>query len=154
MELIRVESVPWDHPDAVHLRKLQRLDIAALYSRVDSEPGMPPTAADTACFCVAYSASRPVGCGGLRRLDEQSAELKRMFVAPEARGKGAALAVLNFLEQKALSIGITRLVLETGDRLLPAQRFYTRNGYRIIPNFGYYQGVPTSICMEKNLHTT
>ena len=105
-------------------------------------------------FCVAYQNDKAVGCGGLRRLDQHSAELKRMFVTKEARGKGAANAVLAFLEQKSMALGINRLLLETGDKLLEAHRFYTRNGYRVIPNFGYYAGVDTSICMEKRLPHT
>lgn len=154
LESLRVEQVAWDHPDACDLRQQQRVDIAALYERVDSEPGTPPTADDMTCFCVAYQDGKPVGCGGLRKLDQNSAELKRMFVTKQARGKGAANAVLAFLEQKALSLGIHRLLLETGDKLIEAFRFYTRNGYRVIPNFGYYAGVDTSICMEKDLSST
>lgn len=152
-DAVRVEEVAWDHPDADYLRQQQRLDIADRYERVDSEPGTPPTADDITCFCVAYQSGRPVGCGGLRRLDQHSAELKRMFVIKEARGKGAANAVLEFLEQKSLALGIRRLLLETGDKLVEAHRFYTRSGYKIIPNFGYYAGVETSICMEKLLET-
>ncbi|SJX62138.1 uncharacterized protein SRS1_12987 [Sporisorium reilianum f. sp. reilianum] len=148
---VKVEEVSWDHPDAASLREQQRIDIAALYDLVDSEPGTPPSAADIMCFCVAYQHGLPVGCAGLRRLDQDSAELKRMFVAKHARGKGAANAILDFLERKALALGIDRLLLETGDRLKDAHRFYTRNGYRIIPNFGYYQGIESSICMEKRL---
>lgn len=151
---LRVEEVSWEHPDACDLRQQQRIDIAALYERVDSEPGTPPTADDVTSFCVAYQNGKPVGCGGLRKLDDTSAELKRMFVTKEARGKGAAKAVLAFLEQKSLAIGIDRLLLETGDKLVEAQRFYSRNGYQIVPNFGYYAGVDTSICMEKRLSET
>ena len=151
LESVRVDEVAWDHPDACDLRQQQRIDIALLYSRVDSEPGAPPSADDMTCFCVAYQNDKPVSCGGLRKLDEHSAELKRMFVTKEARGTGAANAVLGFLEQKSIDLGIDRLLLETGDQLIQAQRFYTRNGYHIIPNFGYYSGVDTSICMEKQL---
>lgn len=151
IDSLTVEQVSWDHPDACDLRQQQRIDIAALYERVDSEPGTPPTADDITCFCVAYQNGKPVGCGGLRRLDQDSAELKRMFVTRQARGKGAALAVLDFLERKSLALGMHRLLLETGDKLMDAHRFYTRNGYKVIPNFGYYQGVDTSICMQKIL---
>lgn len=146
-----VEEVEWDHPDACHLRQQQRIAIDGLYDNVDTEPGIAPSAADMTCFCVAYQDGHAVGCAGLRRLDPTSAELKRMFVAKEARGKGAANALLAFLEQKCLALGVHRLLLETGDRLIEAHRFYTRSGFRIIPNFGYYQGVETSICMEKLL---
>ncbi|GAC92530.1 N-acetyltransferase [Pseudozyma hubeiensis SY62] len=148
---LRVEEVAWNHPDACRLREQQRIDIAALYERVDSEPGKPPSADDMSCFCVVYQDGLAVGCAGLRKLDQDSAELKRMFVTKEARGKGAANAVLVFLEQKAAALGVQRLLLETGDKLLEAQRFYKRSGFQIIPNFGYYQGVDSSICMEKIL---
>lgn len=74
-----------------------------------------------------------------------------MFVLKKSRGKGAANAVIAFLEQKSLALGLTRLRLETGDKLVEAHRFYARNGYKVIPNFGYYVGVDTSICMEKQL---
>ncbi len=56
----KVEQVAWDHPDACDLRQQQRIDIAALYQRVDSEPGTPPTADDITCFCVAYQNGKAV----------------------------------------------------------------------------------------------
>ncbi len=123
----------WDHPDACELRRQQRLDIAKLYERVDSEPGTPPTAGDMACFCVAYQDGNPVGCGGLRQLDQHTAEIKRMFVTKQARGKGAANAVLAFLERRSLGLGLSCLRLETGHKLEEAHRFYTRNGYNVVP---------------------
>lgn len=148
---LTVTEVTWDHPDARKLREQQRIDIADRYENVDSEPGTPPSAADVICFCVAYQNGIAMGCAGLRRLDQGSAELKRMFVTKEARGRGAANAILAFLEQKSLALGIHRLLLETGDRLVEAQRFYRRSGFRVTPNFGYYQGIQSSICMEKIL---
>ncbi|PWY98632.1 acyl-CoA N-acyltransferase [Testicularia cyperi] len=148
---LTVKTVSWNDPDAVALRNQQRIDIADRYERVDSEPGTPPSADDITMFCVAYSGSKAVGCGGLRLLDHASAEIKRMFVLREARGTGAAAAVLVYLEQHSKQLGLHRLLLETGDKLFDAIRFYTRSGYTRIPNFGYYQGVDTSICMEKVL---
>ncbi|KAJ1027031.1 hypothetical protein NDA18_003051 [Ustilago nuda] len=135
-------------------RQQQRINIAVLYERVDSGPGAPPTADDITSFCVAYQGGKPVGCGGLRKLDNTSAELKRMVVTKKTRYNGAAQAVLEFLEQKSLSLGLTRLLLETGDKLMEAQHFYSRNGNKIVPNFGYYAEGDTSVCMEKRLSDT
>jgi GNAT superfamily N-acetyltransferase len=147
-----VTAVPWEHPDAEALRAAQRVEIAERYGRPDSEPGAAPTAGDIAHFVVAYSADGdPVGCGGLRRLDPASGEVKRMYVVPAARGTGVAPAVLAALEEYARSAGWTHLRLETGDRQPDAVRFYTRAGYRPIPRFGAYADEPASLCFERAL---
>src|SRR5215475_6030066 len=65
-------------------------------------------------FVVAYADGRAVGCGAVRKIDGESAELKRMYVAPEARGKGIGRAVLEALEEEARRMGVRRLLLETG----------------------------------------
>jgi GNAT superfamily N-acetyltransferase len=147
-----VTAVPWEHPDAEALRAAQRVEIAERYGRPDSEPGAAPTAGDIAHFVVAYSADGdPVGCGGLRRLDPASGEVKRMYVVPERRGSGVAAAVLAVLEEHARTLGWTRLRLETGNAQPDAVAFYTKHGYRPIPRFGPYAAEPTSRCFEKPL---
>ena len=67
-------------------------------------------------FVIAARAGRPVGCGAVRRTDATTAELKRMYVRPEARNRGVARAVLRALEGEARALGVRRLVLETGVR--------------------------------------
>jgi putative acetyltransferase len=79
------------------------------------------------------------------------AELKRMFVAPEARGAGVATALLAALEQTAVELGVTRLVLETGPRQPEAIALYEKHGYAPIPNFGPYINDPLSLCFAKDL---
>jgi putative acetyltransferase len=79
------------------------------------------------------------------------AELKRMFVAPEARGAGVATALLAALETTAVGLGVTRLVLETGPRQPDAIALYEKHGYRAIPNFGPYINDPLSLCFAKDL---
>src|SRR5689334_21535629 len=131
---MRVDAVSWDDAAAVQLRAAQRADIALRYGRTDSEPGAAPTAADIAFFVVARTAEGiAAGCGGLRRLDDATGEVKRMYVSPEHRGTGVADAVLRALEDHARDLGWTRLRLETGDAQPEATRFYTRHGYRPIP---------------------
>lgn len=149
-----VRQVTFDHPDAVLLRHLQRLDIAQKYDWASLEPGVVPSAQDSAVFCVAYNNQDvAVGCGGLRQLTNERVEIKRMYVTDEARGTGAATAVLIFLERYAKDQGFQSLVLETGDRLPDATRFYERSGYHKIANYGYENAEPTSIFMEKMLST-
>ncbi len=92
-----------------------------------------------------------VGCGGLRALDHRHGEIKRMYVTPERRGSGVAIAILTALEGEARGRGWSRLVLETGDRQPDAMRLYEREGYTRIANFGYYADSALSICYEKSL---
>ncbi|HYE96206.1 MAG TPA: GNAT family N-acetyltransferase [Rubricoccaceae bacterium] len=102
-------------------------------------------------FLVARLDGMPVGCGGVRWLDAEMAEVKRMYVAPEARGRGVAQAILAALEAAARARGLRVLRLETGTRLYAAQRLYEAAGFARIPCFGEYEGEPFSLCYEKRL---
>lgn len=92
-------------------------------------------------FYIARVDGVALGCGGVA-FDEGFAELKRMFVRPAARGKGVAQAVLAQLERDARAKGYTRLTLETGDTLGPAQRLYERAGFVRCEAFGHYRALP------------
>ncbi|HKC27499.1 MAG TPA: GNAT family N-acetyltransferase [Jatrophihabitans sp.] len=149
---MQIRAVQWDDPAAATLRAAQRVEIAQRYGTPDSEPGTPPSAADIAYFVVAVNAEgKPVGCGGLRGLDEHTGEVKRMYVVPQSRGTGVATRVLQALEAHAREIGWTHLRLETGDGQPDAVAFYTREGYRPIPRFGAYADTPSSLCFERAL---
>jgi GNAT superfamily N-acetyltransferase len=93
----------------------------------------------------------PLGCGAVRRLDQATAELKRMFVAPGIRGQGVGRALLRALEDEARGLGARRLVLETGIRQRAALALYRKTGFAVIPAFGEYVDSPTSVCMGKDL---
>lgn len=82
---------------------------------------------------------------------DSEAEVKRMFVAPQHRGTGVSTAILERLEVFGRERGYARLVLETGDRQPDAIRFYTREGYERIANFGYYADSAASLCFAKQL---
>jgi len=146
-----IEQVAWDHPASVSLRQAQRAEIEERYGRPDSEPGPAPSGDDITAFFVAFVDDEPVGCGGLRELDSTEAEIKRMFVTMSARGTGASTALLGRLEEAGRERGYRRLVLETGDQQPDAIRFYTREGYTRIPNFGYYIDSALSLCFAKEL---
>lgn len=146
-----IRPVDWSHRDSSALRDAQQAEIAALYGVPDSEPGPTPSAADITAFFVAYRDREPVGCGGLRAVDAEHGEIKRMFVVPGHRGSGVSSALLRRLEQEARRRGWHRLVLETGTKQLAAVRFYEREGYASIPRFGYYVDSEWSLCYEKRL---
>ena len=148
---MRLEQVAWDHPASISLRAAQRAEIEQRYGTPDSEPGPAPTGDDITAFFVAFDNDTPVGCGGLRELDPTEAEVKRMFVDPSSRGTGVSTALLARLEQVGRERGYRRLVLETGDQQPDAIRFYTREGYERIPNFGYYVDSAFSLCFAKQL---
>ncbi len=146
-----VRAMPWDDPAGTALRVAQRDELTVRYGTPDSEPGPAPTGDDILVFLVAYRDGVAVGCGGLRSIDEEHGEIKRMYVVPEQRGTGVSTAVLRALEGEAVARGWTRLVLETGEEQPDAIRFYTREGYRPIPLFGYYVGSELSLCFAKDL---
>jgi putative acetyltransferase len=102
-------------------------------------------------FFVAYAGDRAVGCGAIRRLDADTAEIKRMYVAPGMRGRGVGRVVLAALEEEARRLGASRIVLETGERQREALTLYSAAGFSRIPAFGEYVGWPLSVCMAKNL---
>jgi putative acetyltransferase len=147
-----IEARPWDDPAGAALRQAQRAELDARYGTDDHEPGTPPSAADIDLFLVATDPSgTAVGCGALRRLDRTTAEIKRMYVTPAARGTGVATAVLRALESAAVDRGWTTIKLETGPAQRDAMRFYEREGYREIPLFGAYIGSDLSVCYERIL---
>ncbi|OWP85092.1 GNAT family N-acetyltransferase [Flavobacterium davisii] len=98
---------------------------------------------------VVYENEEAVGCGAFKEYDTVTAEIKRMFVHPEKRGKGIATFILNEIEKWANEYGYHNFILETSPKLENAIALYTKSGYNLIPNFGQYIGIENSICMKK-----
>ena len=89
-------------------------------------------------FFVAASGDELVGCAGWRA-HGRDAELKRMFTALAARGRGVARKLLVAIEDSARADGRDRVILETGDKQPEAIGLYISCGYQRIPDFGYYK---------------
>lgn len=100
---------------------------------------------------VAYADGEAVGCGGFKEYSPVTAEIKRMFVKREHRGRGVARAVLAELEKWAAELGCRECILETGHNMPEAIRLYEKSGYARIPNYAPYEGVEHSVCMKKVL---
>ena len=84
---------------------------------------------------VARLRERPIACGALKLHGEQPAELKRMWVAPDARGLGMGRRLLLELEQQAAAMGATAIRLETNRALAEAIALYRQSGYREVASF-------------------
>lgn len=102
---------------------------------------------------VAYRDDHAVGCGAIKPYQDKTVEVKRMYVAPDVRGQGIALQILNELEQWTRELSFDSCILETGVAQPEAIRLYEKAGYKVIPNFGQYAGVEASVCMKKVLDT-
>jgi len=100
---------------------------------------------------VARDENRAVGCGAFKKYDEQTVEIKRMFVHPDYRGQRVGKLILNELEKWASELGFQDCILETGWRQEEAVRLYQRSGYEIIPNYDQYVGLENSVCMKKRV---
>jgi putative acetyltransferase len=90
-----------------------------------------------------------VACGGLRRLDEETAEVKRMYVRPGHRRQGHARRLLGALEATAKELGYTRVRLDTGPLQPAAAALYASAGYHSID--AYTEMPPGSLFFEKVL---
>ncbi len=100
---------------------------------------------------VARSDGRAIGIAALVDAGDGTGELKRMFVDPAARGRGAARALLDSIEAAASRRGIRTLRLETGPKQPEAIALYTSHGYEPIDAFGPYVGDSSSLCFAKSL---
>jgi GNAT superfamily N-acetyltransferase len=100
---------------------------------------------------VAYIGKVAIGCGCFKPYDSQTAEIKRMYVKPENRGKGLSKQILTELENWAQESGYSKLYLETGLKQPEAIGLYSKNGYLRIDNYGQYAGMPNSVCFGKQL---
>ncbi len=123
-------------------------EAGATHFRLDHEE----VAGGRGAFLIVYQEGTPVGCGALRLLDPETAELKRMFVAPAVRGKGLGRRLVAALEAEARALGVRRLVLETGVRQAAALALYRATGFQPIPLYGEYCLSPeTSVCLGKEI---
>jgi putative acetyltransferase len=102
-------------------------------------------------FIVATLDGEPVGCGALRPMTPEAAEMKRMYVREQARCLGVGGAMVNELERLARQFGYTTLRLETGVRQPEAMALYRRLGFTPIAPYAEYAGNPLSVCFGKDL---
>jgi GNAT superfamily N-acetyltransferase len=139
--LIEFRDAHVDAGDGGRLAQAMRDEIALLYDglQLDGEAmpkaGAAELSAPDGGFIVGYEQGRPICCGGVKRLDHGACEIKKMYVIPEARGRGVARTLLYALEDLARSLGYTVARLDTGPRQPGARHLYESEGYAPIANF-------------------
>jgi putative acetyltransferase len=152
-----------DMPDSasieVRLTSLHDEHIIDLSSRqrdeiLQTDPSLGAFTAEIPVMMVLTREGKAIACGGLRLVDEEEnsvAEIKRVYVTPEARGqaKGVSDLLLKHLEQHASKLGWTTLRLQTRKDMVAANRFYERHGYSLIPNYGEYVDCTYTVSYEK-----
>ncbi len=136
--------------------ELQRAFFAEIVSRYPGwDPDLSPSAdpselgPPTGAWVVAYVDGRPVGCGGLKAVDTETAEIRRVFLDESARGRGLAGKLMQELEMHARRLGYERVRLTTGNRQPEALGLFRASGYLEIPAFN--RDPFAHHWMEKNL---
>lgn len=161
MQGMIIHPVPFDHPDAVKLNDEVQAEYSVRYgddgdaTHMDPAHFLPPRG----LYLIAYDEhGRALATGGWRSQDandegnrDGDAEIKRMYVTPEARGLGLARRILAALESDARAAGRARMVLETGSKQPEAVSLYTSSGYEPCGKFGYYRFHELSLCFAKDL---
>jgi GNAT superfamily N-acetyltransferase len=126
-------------PPAADLVGAMVAEMVPLYGKIDVPHAPSATPADMSppggAFLVGYEDGEPICGGGIKQLPDGACEIKRMYVVPEARGRGVAKALLVALEDEARALGYTVARLDTGPRQPHAERLYREAGYADIGNF-------------------
>ena len=140
--MLTFRPIPMEQEPARSLAVAMREEMHELYEGLDLDaPDMPRAGPGElgppgGTFLVGFAeAGAPVCCGGIKGLDGEACEIKRMFVAPHARRSGLARELLVALEDAARALGYRSARLDTGPRQAHAERFYRGAGYAPIDNF-------------------
>ncbi len=137
--VIEARTVPAAQPPASDLVAAMVDEMVPLYGQIDVEGAPSGTPADFSppggAFVVLYDGDRAIAGGGIKRLDDEACEIKRMYVVPDRRGEGLARRLLEEMEAEALRLGYTIVRLDTGEHQPHAQHLYESAGYEPIGNF-------------------
>jgi len=118
-----------------------RAEIAVMYDGLELDGDYMPRAGPRelspphGAFIVGWSEDQPICCGGVKRLDRRTCEIKKMYVVPSRRGQGVARALLLALEGKARELGYDVARLDTGPKQRSARGLYESEGYGEIADF-------------------
>jgi GNAT superfamily N-acetyltransferase len=151
-DAVVLEAVPFDSDLATSLIAEVQQEYVRRYGGQDDSPIDPEEFAPPGgTFLVARGGATAIGCAGMRRHDDGTVEVKRMFVRPEHRRKGHARRLLAAVEENARAQGFRRVVLETGIVQPEAIALYTSAGYRPVEGFGHYKDSPLSRSFARDL---
>jgi GNAT superfamily N-acetyltransferase len=138
-QTIQTRVVPGDDPTALALVAAMVAELEIAYpgrSLADSSSATPEElSGPDGAYVVLVADGAPLAGGGLKRLGPGLAEVKRMYVTPQAGRQGHAGVLLAALEDVARSLGYARIRLDTGPHTPAAERLYRGAGYTAIPDY-------------------
>ncbi len=127
---------------------LERRDDRCNHFRLDPDEVAPGTGG----FFVHWLAGHPAACGAIRKLDDHTAEIKRMYTRPSHGGAGLGAAMLSHLLGVARDLGVGRVLLETSEHCHEAITIYRRAGFDLCDCWGaYLDSAESSVCMGLTL---
>lgn len=129
--------------------------MASLYPAESNHmEGPQALASDNVVFVGGYVDGELVGCGAVKKMDDDAryGEIKRVYVLEQHRGHGYSKRIMRHLEGELRAAGIALARLETGNQQPEALALYKKLGYIEREPFGKYQPDPLSIFMEKDLN--
>jgi len=155
------ETVAWDDPRALVLRAAMDAETGAMYAGRASDQTPEETAAVMAALEIDPATivhtvilidddGTPVAHAALRPWNDEL-EVKKVFVAANARGRGLSRALMVELERVAIERGVGSLILQTGDLQVAAIALYLSLGYEPVPVYGKYTAIPFALCYRKVL---
>lgn len=150
LTIIRTNS---DNPDFQKLTTLLDVTLCEIYGTKQEDYEQYNRIVNLSTIVLAYKNDVPVGCGCFRIFNEDTIEIKRMFVTPEHRGEGIGSRLLYELETWGIEQHYTYSTLETGKGQPEAIDLYLKCGYTITQNYGQYADKELSVCMFKALWT-
>jgi len=132
-----------------HLRDMHRVSPPESIHALDLQGLRQPSIT----FWTIWDEEILAGCGALKELDPQHAEIKSMRTAVSHRRKGVAKQMLQHLLEEAKQRGYARVSLETGSMefFIPARTLYASFGFAYCPPFADYIDDPNSVFMTKAL---
>ena len=151
---LSIEPVDPQSSAALLLLREAAIEARALYPDFTKSNAQRPGNAPTqprGVYLVGFVGGAPVACGALCPMDEQSVEVRRLFVTSNARRQGHARAVLSALERYAAGYGFNLMLLETGNRQSAAIALYESCGFKRIAPYGEHASDPTSLCYQKRV---
>ena len=149
--MIKIERTDSKNKDFVGLTHLLDAELNSRYGIFQSEYDKYNIIDSIDSVVLGYKDGKLGGCGCFKIFSVDTVEIKRMIVKLEYRGSGLAGVILTELENWAVERGFAQSILETGVKQPEAIRFYNKQGYQRISNYGQYIGNANSVCMSKDL---
>lgn len=140
-----------ENPDFIQLTGRLDVELCRIYDTNQEDYEEYNRITDLHTVVVAYENDQAVACGCFKIFDENTVEIKRMFVDDNQRGKGIASAMLAELETWARELGYEKSVLETGKGQPNAIKLYQKYGYQITENYNESDDLNISVCLAKTL---